>query len=111
MINTVLDHAAAEKAKQEAMAQAYENAPDLWKQHAQQAVIHIATHHAEFTSDEVWKILYKPKNGRALGPVMRTLAVAGYLEPTDRVVKSAQVSRHHAPVSIWKSRIFQGGKK
>lgn len=66
---------------------------------------------AEFTSDEFWRRgLPKPREPRALGPVMTSLVRDGFIEPTDRLVNTSQVLRHAAPVRVWRSRVYRASE-
>lgn len=105
-MNTFLDAAVADAKKQQALEQVYANAPDLWKKEAASAVIAVAYALPEFTSDDVWKILWKPPESRALGPIIRKAAIDGYVEKTERRRATSQVSRHYTDVTIWKSLIY-----
>ena len=67
----------------------------------------------EFTTDDViilgtsWGVPM-PKEGRAFGPFMQTAKANGWCIPTDRVVNTARVSRHAAPIRVWKSLVHRG---
>lgn len=105
-MNTFLDPVLADDAKQQAMKQVYSAAPEKWRFDTHWAVIIVACCFQEFISDDVWKILYKPPEGRALGPIMAAAARAGYIEKLGKTNKTAQVSRHHTDVNVWKSKVF-----
>jgi len=60
----------------------------------------------EFTADEFWKRgLAKPREPRALGPVLSMLQRDGFIKATDRLINTSQVLRHAAPVRVWKSLV------
>lgn len=105
-MNVFLDHKKADEAKLEALAQVYAAAPETWKAAARQAIWILAYCKSEFVSDDVWRILYKPPEARALGPVMTMEARAGIIERAYTQKKTAQVSRHHTDVNVWRSLVF-----
>lgn len=111
MIQYTLDAALAERKRAQALEQVELNADDAWKTAAMQAVHDAARALAELTTDDVLAILntqpVATHEGRALGPVMLRASERGWIENTGRVKKSLAVSRHRAPKTIWRSRIYQ----
>ena len=96
------------KIKQYKPVQAFQRGPEPvgagweWLAEAERAVLAVAKSHECFTTDDVWKYgLRKPAEPRALGPVMRSLALRGLIESIG-YQKTIQVSRHRAPVAVWK---------
>lgn len=83
------------------MARAEEGAGPEWMARAEAAVMQVARTKAQFTTDDVWLVLDKPREPRALGPVLHRLARAGILENVG-FQKTVQASRHRAPVAQWK---------
>ena len=97
-----LDFDKARQAKEKAIAQVGAHANPDWNARACAAVLAVASRRLPFTTDHVWATgLEKPREPRALGAVMRSLAVAGLIRPTGRWVDSAQVSRHNTSVREW----------
>lgn len=104
--STELDHKEARMARDVAVQKVGEWAEQDWTRNAVAMGKQIAREKSEFTSDEFWRRgLPKPREPRALGPVMSVLHRAGFIEPTDRLENTSQVLRHAAPVRIWRSRV------
>ena len=85
-----------------------EAAKPVWKDVAFLAVVECSRMFPEFTSADVWNRIdatggVKTREGRAMGAVMLRAQKNGWIEPTDRFVKSNRASRHCAPVRIWRS--------
>jgi len=103
-----LEREDAERARDEAVARAGAHADRHWKQQAKQAVLWLAHHRDEFTSDDVWRLLegravtHEP---RALGSVLRSMAKAGVISKSDRVVNSRRAECHARPVAVWLSAV------
>ena len=92
--------------KRDVAIRTVEDAGDTEWQRSAYALGHqIARELPEFTSDEFWRRgLSKPREPRALGPVLLSLQRARVIESTDRLVNTAQVLRNAAPVRVWRSR-------
>jgi len=98
---TVLDAGAAAVARDAAMDRVSSAADPAWIANATQWVRYLALNRPTFTSDDVWANIPKIPESRALGPVFAALAREGFIEQVG-FVKSAQVSRHKAPIAVWK---------
>ena len=104
----------ARQARDDAMAQADENADAAWKRVAREAIRQVAKTHREFTSDAVLEIIegHQPPvwthEPRALGPIIMQAMRDGLIQRTDRVVKSCDVSRHAAEKRVWMSLVHLG---
>jgi len=99
----------AGQARDEAMARAEASAHDEWKSAALEAVYQAASHNSRFIVDEVWS--YMPGSTtthelRAMGPVMRRAARAGWICATQEYVNSARVTAHGNPRRIWQSLLI-----
>jgi len=106
----ILDAALGEVLKEEGIARAEAGAPPEWKALALIAVERVARQHSRFTSDMVWVELgpeNRPRDGRALGHVMRVAAAMELIEGTSEYEATAQPSRHRAPVRFWVSRVYR----
>jgi hypothetical protein len=108
---------AAERSKAESMKEVDDNADEAWKEFMRDIIWEVACTMADVTTDPVC-ICYRSKpdpkpnthNWKALGPRMQDAAKLGYIEITDRFVKSTDGTRRHgAPLQVWKSLVF--GKK
>ena len=105
---SLFDVPAAIEARDQAIEQVDTNASPEWKQHAIEAVKHLARMRPEFTTDDVHQYLadrgvemtHEP---RALGAVMVAAARARIIAPTDRYTPSARPECHRRPVKIWRS--------
>jgi len=63
------------------------------------------------TTDDVWWWLeligkHKTHDNRAMGAVMRKAQAEGWIEPTDRVIKSTRPVCHSRPIRVWKSKLI-----
>lgn len=100
----ILDAAAGELLKQEAIDRVRENADDDWKSEAFCAVFEIAGVKSEFTTDDVWVALggrCGTHDPRAMGAVMTDAASAGICVKSSRVTPSKRKQCHKRPISIW----------
>jgi len=101
MRQLVLDLALAKEARDQALEDVARPVPE-WMDEAEDVVLHVARALHVFTSDDVWAAgLEKPREPRALGAVMMSLSNRGLIRKTGRYVRSAQVSRHNAPIAEW----------
>lgn len=101
---TIFDALEAQRKADQTIAQVEANADGDWLIQAHKAVRVAAERFSEFTTDEVWQLIPPTRENRALGPVMKKAARAGIIEKTDRVRNGKRVSRHGAPLAIWRSR-------
>ena len=105
-IMTQLSMDRAVQARDTAMGVVDENADAEWKDEALHAVYETAAVRPTFTADDVWERIPTwvwTHTPAALGPIMRRAAKKGWIEATDRFKNSARVSRHAAPIRIWRS--------
>jgi hypothetical protein len=85
-----------------AIAQVDANADDEWKRYALGFVAELSADLDEFTTDDLWDAgLIKPREPRALGPVMRRAAKRGLIATTGEFRKSRY--RNCAPLPVWAS--------
>lgn len=92
-----------------AINQVEENADLGWFNEALLSVEVTAWVEKEFTTDEVWERMTKTDqthDNRAMGAVMRKAQSKGWIEPTDRVVKSNRAVCHSRPIRVWRSRLI-----
>lgn len=97
---SLLDLIEAERQRDEAMAQAEAHADPDWLERARAVVLDVARIHDSFTADDVWSFLEKPREPRALGPVLKGLAQEGLIHSTGQYRKSTR--RHAAAVVVWR---------
>jgi hypothetical protein len=85
-----------------AIAQVDANADDEWKRYALGFIAELSADLDEFTTDDLWDAgLIKPREPRALGPVMRRAAKRGLIATTGEFRKSRY--RNCAPLPVWAS--------
>jgi hypothetical protein len=96
----LFDAVRARAARDEAIERVEVSASPEWKARARSAVLRLADELRVFTTDDVWRVIPKPREPRALGAVMQQLARAGRIKHAGWA-KSAQVSRHHTDVKTW----------
>ncbi|MFF0481086.1 hypothetical protein [Streptomyces sp. NPDC004435] len=83
-----------------AIAQVDANADDGWKRYALGFVAELSGRMPEFTTDDLWDAgLIKPREPRALGPVMRRAAKRGLIRTTGEYRASRY--RNCAPLPLW----------
>lgn len=104
-IPVTLDATASRAAKQEAMARVDDHADPEWKEAAFAAVERVARARETFTPDDIWVEVPKPREPRALGPVMLRARRAGICAPTGRHVKSRIPSQHQNPITEYRSLV------
>lgn len=77
-----------------------------WKDTALEAVYQVCRTHLVFTSEDVWNAgLAKPREPRALGPVLKRATAMGWCHPTVGFVTSSMTTRHAAPVRQYRSLV------
>jgi hypothetical protein len=108
VVPTVSPAANARRERDEALQGVARHASPGFSDAAFEAVRRVAKLFAEFTTDEAIAALGKSASthdGRAWGAVMVRAQKQGLIAPTDRFRNTNRVSRHHAPIRIWKSLI------
>jgi len=89
------------------MDRAWDAANTHWKAAALAVVQHLASSHAEFTADDVWLQLdslgFNTAEHRAMGAVMRSAALEGWITKTNRVTPTTRPCANRRPVAIWQS--------
>lgn len=82
------------------MAAADKNADEAWKLTALGMVVAVSDRLDDFTTDDLWDAgLAKPREPRALGPVMTRAAKLGLIRKTGEYRKSRY--RNAAPLPVW----------
>jgi hypothetical protein len=104
--------------REKAIKKADVHANDEWKDAMANVVYYVATIMREFTSDDVRQETAKrmkadpdfpvTHNLSALGPVMRRAEADGWIVGTTNFIPSRVVTRHSAPIKIWRSLIYKG---
>ena len=86
-----------------ALEQVLANAETDWVTKAKTVVQHLAASGREFTPDDIWTAgLERPREARALGPVMMWAVRTKVIEPTGAWRNSTQKSQHATPVRVWR---------
>ena len=93
----------AVRARDVAIDRADEAADDLWKTSARSALRRACLSLDEFTTDDLWGSLERPREPRAIAGVMRFGVSKGWCEATDRTRRSADATCHARPKRIWRS--------
>ncbi|MFD3464838.1 hypothetical protein ACFWWM_00425 [Streptomyces sp. NPDC058682] len=93
---------AAATKRDAAIAQVDANADNAWKSYALGFIAELSAAMDEFTTDDLWDAgLIKPREPRALGPVMRRAAKRGLIATTGEFKASRY--RNCAPLPVWAS--------
>lgn len=101
------DAAAARAARDDAVARVDVGADPDWKGVAYSAVVE-ASLSGTFTTDDVWRVLDgwgvpRPREPRALAPVMLRAKKAGLISPTSEFRNSDRVVCHANPKRVWRA--------
>ena len=105
----LFDEIAARDAKKFGMDQAEDNACKIWKAEVKSAIAWLARSRAEFTSDDVWQVLYErkvvqPTIPAAMGSMFRWAAKEGLISFSGRYVQSKKKSTHARDIKVWVSK-------
>tara|TARA_R100000808_G_scaffold20219_2_gene43808 strand:+ start:9177 stop:9500 length:324 start_codon:yes stop_codon:yes gene_type:complete len=101
------DFEGAKEARDEGMKRAEVNADPEWVEDALACIKKICERQRAFTSEDVWREgLPKPREPRALGPVLTAAAKKGWCKSSGKFVRGTSVTRHGAPVAVWVSEIY-----
>lgn len=98
----------AREARDAALVRVDEAAGSEWKDAALEAVYRVALRRSRFTSEDIWRLVEKPREPRALGPVLMRAVKLGYCAPAG-FVQCSMVSRHAAPVREYVSCLRESG--
>jgi hypothetical protein len=81
-----------------------------WAARARAAIVAAAQDLPELTSEDVWRRLDKPDEGRALGPQMMSARRDGLITPSGRFQSTGMVTRNAAPVCVWRSLLYRAAQ-
>lgn len=76
----------------------------IWQALAFERVQHLAATKRAFSTDDVWRLLDelpKPKEPRALGPVLQRARQQGVIHKTDFTTASQRPACHARPTAVW----------
>jgi hypothetical protein len=98
------DYADARAARDEAMQRVDEHADPDWKDLALDVALRVARENFDFTTDDVWQALgdNRPREPRALGPIMMTLSKRGVIRKTGMMRESTRPEAHMNPKAVWR---------
>ena len=84
------------------------SANDEWMGIAKFAVLRFARAEKFLTTDNIWNMMgdSTTHDNRAMGAVMRKAQAEGWIEPTDRTVKSTRAVCHSRPIRVWRSKLI-----
>ncbi len=95
-----------EKKKLEGIELVYAHADTEWKKEASLQLQKVIDNCEHFTSDHILIPLEKrgitTRDTRALSAILLAAKRLNLIEPTDNFVKCQRISRHHAPIMVWK---------
>ena len=97
--------------KEEAINRAEQGGSDTWITNAHKVMEHLANNYREFTSDEFWELIEKPKEPRVSGAIFRWAFERGMIEPTNEYISSTQKANHMRPIRVWRSLVYQENRK
>ena len=98
--------------RDEGIKQVEGNANSNWMSLARDAVFCTAEYKQWLTTDHIWDKINDwgfgeaTHDNRAMGAVMRKAQAEGWIEPTDRVIKSTRAVCHSRPIRVWKSKLI-----
>lgn len=103
---SLFDADEAARRRDAAIDQVDAGADPEWKDIALEFVYKLCLDKFEFVAEETWERgLDKPREPRALGPVMKRAVALGYCMPTDRFTASRAVTQHKNQIRIYESRL------
>lgn len=83
------------------------NADELWKAEAWSFMLRFCEEHAEVFCDDLWDAgLPRPREARAIGPLMMRARKAGLIAPTGQSRPS--VRSHLSSKPVWRSLVYRG---
>lgn len=105
---------AAKAARDASMEQAEANADVLWRLAAFDAIVAVAREQPFLTTDHVVERMRpggaQTHEWRALGPIMLRAAREGVIKKSGLPsVLCRRRSRHAAPITVWRSLLYEGG--
>lgn len=104
------EHALTFIAEEDAIARARHHSDPDWYLSAVRAARRVAADRRFFTTDEVWAVLSdltdaKTPEHRAMGAVMRSLAIDRIAVRTDRTRPTNRPCANRRPVAVWRSLV------
>lgn len=87
-----------------AILQAAENADQAWADLAFNLLCDWLRTYPTWFCDDFWSVCPEPREGRALGAVVRKAVAAGLMSKTD--VYKPSVRSHGSPKNVWRSEVY-----
>ena len=87
--------------KARALERVAKNAPPGWMEDAIVAIRHLALTKKHITSDDIWPLVSKPPEPRAMGAAFTNAAKRGILRKTRMVQNSKRPACHSRPIAVW----------
>jgi hypothetical protein len=109
---SVSDPDEGEARKKDGMDRVEAHANPVWSALADDVVHYLARRQKTLTTDDVWARIAQvspvvTRDNRAMGPVMRRAARAGWVVKTDSTEKTDRPKANRRDIRIWKSRIYR----
>lgn len=111
IVPPTLDAQEAERNRDIGIARSDAAASDEFRAELDAAVYQAAQKHAELVCDAIYEFMPPGEakgNLHAVGAAMKRAVKAGWLAPTDRLGRTAQVQCNRGPRVLWRSLIYQG---
>ena len=103
------DFDGAKQSRDDAMERVEAHAAEEWKNLEQDIIFSVCQKQGAFTSEDLWRAgLPKPREPRALGPMLTAAAKKGWCESSGNYVRGSSVTRHGAPIVVWRSKLRYG---
>jgi hypothetical protein len=96
----------AHSARRSALSRVESHADREWLDRAFAALRGYLERNQTFFCDQMWGLIEKPREARALGPVMVRAAKAGLMSKTGEYRLS--VSSNLSPKPLWRSLVYRG---
>ena len=106
------DSAEGERLREEALRHVRRGADVAWMKQALAAVQYSAESWPQIDTDHVWGVLEdvwqarKPRERRAMGPIMQHAVVAEWISPTGRWIRSERPACHRRWIAVYDSNIY-----
>lgn len=106
---SILDARESRRQRDLAIARVDRGTDAEWKEAATSVVYHLCRTMPVFTPDDIWATgLPKPREPRALGPIMLRAARERWCQKTGRYVASKAPTQHQNVIAEWESLIIEG---
>lgn len=90
-----------ERLLRDALAAVSRGTDPSWRRRALLVIVGLARLQDELDAEDVWDLIEKPREPRALGPIFRVLAARGFIRSLGPAPSST--SSHCHPLTRWRS--------